>query len=63
MTITEAKRRCEKLTEQIADIQSEYNFEGYARYVGKGKIKSLKNELNKLLTAIAKAENETEIKA
>ena len=57
MTITEARKRCAELRKQINNIQSEYDFDSYARFVGKEKKKPLEKERDKLLIAIIKTEN------
>ena len=61
MTIAKAEKRCEELSKQILAIRKEYDFGGYAKYCGEQKTKSLEEELDKLLSAIIKAKETTEI--
>lgn len=62
MTIAEAKARCNELSKKINIIRKESCFDGWTKYVGWKEIKPLQDELNKLVKAIIRAENETEIK-
>jgi len=61
MTITEAEKRCEELDKQISAIKKEYDFDGWAKHCGRIETKPLKEELYKLLTAVIKAKETTEI--
>lgn len=61
MTIAEAEKRCKELNEQIFVIRQEYDFGGYAVYCGQIMIKPLYEELTKLVLAIDKAKETTEI--
>ena len=62
MTITEAKKKCDKLQKQIKAIQEEYFCaEGLAKYEKELKIKPIQDEWNELITLISKTENETDI--
>ena len=62
MTITEARKKCDELQEQIKVVQEEYLMaEGYAKYMGEQEIKPIHDEWSKLMTLITKAENETDI--
>ena len=62
MTITEARKKCDELQEQIKVVQEEYLMaEGYAKYMGEQEVKSIYYEWNKLMTLITKTENETDI--
>lgn len=62
MNIAAARKRCNELRDQADIIRKEFDFEGYARAVGREKRKPLEDEIDKLILAIDKAENETEIK-
>lgn len=62
MTIAEAQKRCIELREQIAVIRDNYDFGGFARYIGQDKRKPLEDEVDKLVMAIDKAGKETDIK-
>ena len=62
MTITDARKRCDELQEQIKVIKEEYLMsEGYAKYMGEQEIKPIYDEWNKLMSLITKAEKETDI--
>jgi len=61
VTIIEAEKRCEELNKQILTIKKEYDFDGWAKHCGQIKIKPLTEELCKLLTAVIKAKEITEI--
>ena len=63
MTITEAKKRCEELGEQMDAVEKKYLMgDGtLVRMFKEKEMKPLYSEWNKLATAITKAENETNI--
>ena len=61
MTIIEAEKRCEELNERISTIRKDCDFDSWTRYNGRIEIKPLKEELDKLLTAVIKAKETIKI--
>ena len=61
MTITEAKKKCDELRKKIEAAYGPYQREGFDRYMVNKEMKPVREELDKLMTAIHKAENETKI--
>lgn len=61
MNIYDAEKRCEELNKQILSINKEYDFGGWAKCCGQGKVQPLRDELDKLLLALIKAKEMTKV--